>query len=286
MGLSSGLLALVLLGALLHASWNLLIKSSADKALDTALVHALAAALAWPLALWVGPPAAAAWPFIAASLLIHIAYYAALVGAYKHGDLNLAYPIMRGSAPLLVALVSAPVLGESLSAIAWLGVLGVAAGVLLMGASALGSAVQQHKALGFALANAAVIATYTLVDGQGVRQSGNAWAYAFWLMALDGFAFPLLLAWRRGAAGRAAARPVLAQRWRLALLGAAASLGSYSIALWAMARAPVATVAALREVSVLFAALLATWLLKEPFGPARAAGTLAIVAGVVALRLG
>lgn len=286
--MSGPLIALVLFGALLHAAWNVLIKSSPDKALDTALVHGLAALVAWPLALAVGPPPAQAWPFIAASLLIHIGYYAALVGAYTHGELSLTYPIMRGGAPLLVALASAPFLGEPLSALAWGGVLAVAAGVVALGLNggAVGRALHERKAMAFALSNAAIIACYTIIDGLGVRAAGAALPYIFWLMALDGFAFPLLLAWRRGQSGRAAAQVLIAQRWRLALLGGIASIGSYGIALWAMARAPVAHVAALREVSVLFAALLGAWLLKERFGWSKAAATLAIVAGVVALRLG
>jgi phosphonate utilization associated putative membrane protein len=284
---SSELVALVLLGALLHASWNVLIKSSPDKALDTALVHGLASLLAWPLALAVGPPPAQAWPFMAASLLIHIAYYTALVGAYTHGELSLTYPIMRGGAPLLVALASAPFIGEPLSTVACLGVLAVAAGVLALGLNGgtFGRALHEYKAVAFALANAVIIATYTVIDGLGVRAAGSVLPYILWLMALDGFAFPALLAWRRGAAGRQAARVLIAQRWRLALLGGMASIGSYGIALWAMARAPVAHVAALREVSVLFAALLGAWLLKERFGWRKAVATLAIVAGVVALRL-
>ena len=103
----------VLCGALLHASWNALIKSGGDKALDTALVHFLAALLALPLLAWVGLPPPAAWPFIAASLVIHIGYYIALVGAYRHGELGLTYPIMRGFAPLLVALGSTTFIGEA-----------------------------------------------------------------------------------------------------------------------------------------------------------------------------
>ena len=175
----------VLFGALLHASWNALIKSGADKALDTALVHFMGALVALPFMLWFGLPARAAWPYILASLVIHIGYYVALVGAYRHGELGLTYPIMRGFAPLLVTLGSSAALGG-------------------------------------------------------------------------------------GGAGR----------------GGAASIGSYAIALWAMTRAPVASVAALRETSVLFVAVLATVLLGERFGWQRAVVTAVVVAGVMALRFG
>jgi drug/metabolite transporter (DMT)-like permease len=161
----SFIVAAVLFGALLHASWNALVKSSGDKPLDIALVHLLGAVAAAPLLLWAGLPPVAAWPYVGASLLIHVAYYVTLNGAYQHGDLGVTYPVMRGSAPML------------------------------------------------------------------------------------------------------------------------ASLGSYRIALWAMTRAPVAAVSALRETSVLFATVLSVAVLKERFGLQRLAGAAVVVGGVVALRL-
>ncbi len=276
----------VLVGALLHAAWNALIKSGDDKAVDTALVHFLAALLALPLMLWVGLPPPAAWPFIGVSLLLHVGYYIALVGAYRHGDLGLTYPIMRGFAPLLVALASSTVIGESPSAAAWLGILGITAGVALVGLAHPGQALHHRKALAFAFANAAIIAAYTLVDGRGVRASGDALQYVMLLFVLDGVAYPLGLWLRRSPAGRRDIVRHAQGRWPMAALGGAASIGSYAIALWAMTRAPVASVAALRETSVLFAALLGTLLLKERFGLQRAIGTGVIVSGVMALRFG
>jgi drug/metabolite transporter (DMT)-like permease len=144
-------------------------------------------------------------------------------------------------------------------------------------------AIDSPRAVGFALANAVVIAAYTVVDALGARASGNAVQYVVALFVLDGWPFALLVFARRGGA---AAWPYARARWPVAVLGAAASLGSYGIALWAMTRAPVATVAALRETSVLFAAVLGSWFLKESFNLRRAAGTAAIVAGVMALRMG
>jgi phosphonate utilization associated putative membrane protein len=290
MSLTWPIVLAVLFGALLHASWNALVKSSGDKSLDTALVHGLGALIALPFALWFGLPAAASWPFIVASLLIHIAYYVALAGAYQHGELGMTYPIMRGFAPLLVALGSAPFVGESLTATAWVGVLGITLGVALVGLARPGEALHHGKALGFAFANAAIIAVYTLIDGNGVRTEqgagGEVMRYVLWLFALDGLAYPLLVWWRRGPEGRRAIAVYARQRWPLAALGGTASIGSYAIALWAMTRAPVASVAALRETSVLFAAVLGTMLLKERFGLQRAVGTGVVVAGVMALRLG
>jgi len=281
MTLTWPIVAAVLFGAVLHASWNALVKSSEDKALDTALIHVLGSAVAVPFLIFVGLPPSASWPFIAGSLTIHIAYYIALTGAYKHGDLGLTYPLMRGTAPLLVALSAAATVGESLSPLSWAGVLGVSCGVLTLGLSS--HAFASPRAVGFALANAVVIATYTVVDALGSRTSGEPLAYVLTLFALDGWPFALIVIARRRGAN---VLPYARKRWPLALAGAVASLGSYGIALWAMTRAPVATVAALRETSVLFAALIGTWFLKEAFTMRRAAGTAAIVAGVMALRLG
>lgn len=270
----------VMLGALLHALWNALVKSSTDKALDTALIHLTGSVIALPLVLLVGWPPAAAWPFLAASLVLHVAYYATLAGAYQHGDLGLTYPLMRGSAPLLVALSSAVLLGETLTPLSWIGVLGVSAGVLTLGLSAHAFAVP--KAVRFALLTAVIIAAYTLVDALGVRASGNALQYVATLFLIDGWPFALIVFARR----KWAVGPYIRQRWPMGLAGATASLGSYGVALWAMTQAPVATVAALRETSVLFAALLGVWFLKEIFTPRRVIGTCVIVAGVMALRLG
>ena len=280
----------VLGGAVLHAGWTALVKSSGDKALDTALVHFLGAVVALPLLLIVGPPPAVALPFIAASLVIHVGYYIALAGAYQHGELGLTYPIMRGFAPLLVALGSTTVLGEAPSALSWIGIVGITLGVALVGLAHPGQTLHHRKALAFAFANALIIAIYTFVDGKGVRATAaagyGAAAYVTLLFVLDGLPYPALVFFRRDAAGRAAILAYAKKRWPLAALGGTASIGSYSIALWAMTVAPIASVAALRETSVLFAALLGVWLLKEKFGVQRGVGTLVIVAGVMALRLG
>ncbi len=279
-------IAAVLCGALLHAGWNAFVKSSDDKALEMVLLHLLGGLGALPLLLWLGLPRPEAWPYIAASVLIHIGYYIAVVGAYKHGDLGLTYPIMRGFAPLLVALASATLIGEVLSTAAWVGIVGISVGVALVGLAHPGDTLNHGKALAFAFANAAIIATYTLVDGLGVRASGDTARYVLLLFVFDGIPYALLVWFRRSPEQRREMLSYARTRWPVAALGGMASLGSYAIALWAMTRAPVASVAALRETSVLFAAVLGTWLLKEPFGVQRAIGTAVIVASVMALRLG
>jgi phosphonate utilization associated putative membrane protein len=277
----------VLCGAMLHASWNAMVKSSGDKGTDLALVTMAGAVIALPFMLWAGlPNVSRVWPYLLGSLVIHIGYYIALVEAYKHGELGLTYPIMRGFAPLLVALASSAFIGEIPSAASWLGIIGITVGVALVGLAHPGEALHHGKALMFAFANAGIIALYTVVDGVGVRTNGDAVRYVLLLFVLDGFAYPLIVWLRRTPAARAELVTYVRTRWPMATLGGGASIGSYAIALWAMTRAPVASVAALRETSVLFAALLGTLLLKERFGLQRAMGTLVIVGGVMALRFG
>ena len=171
-------------------------------------------------------------------------------------------------------------MGESLSTLSWAGVLGVCVGVLTLGLSR--HAMETPRAVAFALTNAVVIAIYTVVDAIGARASGNALQYVSILFVIDGWPFALLVMARR----RGAVLPYTRQRWPVAPVAACASLGSYGSALWAMTQAPVATVAALRETSVLFAALLGSWFRKEAFTVRRMIGTCAIVGGVMALRLG
>lgn len=285
MGLTWQLVLAVMCGALLHASWNALIKGGADKSLDTALIHLLAVVVAIPVVACVGFPRAQAWPWLVASLVTHIGYYLALVGAYQHGELGMTYPIMRGLAPLLVACASATVLGETPAPLAWLGIVAISLGVVAVGLSR-SAATGGHagKALRYALANAAIIALYTVIDGRGVRASGHPVSYVATLFLFDGLPFFALVMWRRGA-GRGAALAYMRRRWPFALVGALASAGSYGIALWAMTRAPIASIAALRETSVLFAAAMGAVWLKESFGAVRAVGTVLIVAGVMTLRL-
>lgn len=280
MSITGPVVLLVLTGALLHAGWNALVKSSADKAMDTALIHVLCSILALPVLFVVGLPPAHVWPYILASLIIHVGYYMALAGALKHGELGLAYPLMRGTAPLLVALGSYFLLDEAIAAWGWLGIVLISSGVLMLGVSA--GLLHHRKAVLFALSNAVLIALYTVVDAQGARESGQVAQYIALLFALDGWPFALLVFLRR----KGQVWTYVRARWPLATVGAAASVGSYAIALWAMTVAPVALVASLRETSVLFAVALGAWLLKEPWTRWRILGAVSIVAGVIVLRLG
>lgn len=278
MELTLGVTLAVLGAALLHASWNAIIKSGHDPVLDTALVALGGTVLALPLLLLFAPPEPASWPYIAASVSIHIGYYATLAGAYRTGDLSHGYPIMRGTAPLLVAAAGWLCFGEALSPAAWAGVLLICGGVLSLGFAGSGAS---GRTTAWALANAAIIAAYTLVDGTGVRASGGAERYIVWLFFFMGLPFALIvLALKRGAFLRHAA-----QHWARGLAGAVLSGLSYGIALWAMTRAPVATIAALRETSVIFAALIGAWILKEGHIGPRLGGAAVVLAGVIALKL-
>ena len=272
---------LAVLGAgFLHALWNAMLKQAAgEPLLDTALIVAGGAIVALVLLPLSGTPARDAWPYMVVSAVIHFGYYVTLAGAYRRGDLSFAYPLMRGVAPLIVTVLGIVFLGEHPTATTLAGIALISLGILVIAWYAGG----RHTAVaaGWALANALIIALYTLVDGAGTRASGNAAGYVCWLMFLEGLPY---LAWIYATRGRVA-HDYMVARWRRGMAGGAASLAAYGIALWAMTQAPVAVVAALREVSVLFAAAIGAWVLKEGFGWKRMVGAVTVVAGVAALKL-
>jgi drug/metabolite transporter (DMT)-like permease len=279
--LSLGITLAVLGAGLLHAGWNALVKSApgGDPMLDTASVVAGSCICALVVLPFVSLPDPAAWKFIAASSTIHFAYYVTLAHAYRTGDLSFAYPLMRGTAPLLVAVLGIVLLHELPTAHAMLGIVFICAGIVSI---AFVRREQHPRAAAlWAFTNAAIIAGYTLVDGTGARVSGNAGAYVTWLIFLEGLPFLAWIGARRGAP----ALRCLCRDWRRGLLGGACSLGAYAIVRCAMTRAPVAAIAALRETSVLFAALIGAVWLKEGFGAMRFAGAASVVVGVAALKL-
>lgn len=279
--LSLGVTLAVLGAGLLHAGWNALLKSApgGDPLLDTASVVAGSGVCGLMMIPFLALPDPAAWKFAAASAVIHWGYYVTLAQAYRTGDLSFAYPLMRGTAPLLVTLLGIAFLGEWPTP-------QIAAGIALICGGIVSIAFIRHNrhppaAAAWAFANAAIIAAYTLIDGAGARASGNALSYVAWLIFLEAIPF---LAWIHARRGRAAIA-YLRRGWRRGLIGGAASLAAYGIVLWAMTRAPVAAVAALRETSVLFAALIGAVWLKEGFGLPRLAGAASVVLGVAALKL-
>jgi drug/metabolite transporter (DMT)-like permease len=211
---------------------------------------------------------------------VHQGYFALLAAAYRRGDLSFAYPLMRGLPPLVVALAGAFVLGETASPWLWAGIGAISAGVLLIGGLHPRKLLQRARAAAVALANVVLIASYTLIDGLGVRLAGDARAYGLWLFLGTALPYVPIALWLRRDAWRAHVR----KHWWRGLLGASLSIAAYVIALWAMMRAPIAAVAALRETSVIFAALIGTLLLREPFGRHRVAGACMVAAGIALLK--
>jgi drug/metabolite transporter (DMT)-like permease len=269
---------LVLFAALLHASWNAIVKGAPDKLLTTILVAASAAVISAVVLPFLAQPSRESWPFLAASAVLQVGYYLLVARAYRGADMSQAYPLMRGTAPLIVAVISRFWLGEHLSLTAMGGVALICGGVLSLALGARGTSAQGVRA---ALLNALVIAGYTLIDGAGARASGTPIAYTLWLNLLSGA--PLLV-W------------VLAARWRtflpyarahlpLGMTGGLGTLTSYGLALWAMTHAQVAVIAALRETSILFATVIAVLVLRERLTPGRVLAALLIAAGAAVLRM-
>ncbi len=278
--LSLDVIALVLFGAALHATWNALVKSGTDKPLDSSMV-ALGASITSIFILPFLPlPDPAAWPFVAASVAIHFCYFQLVGAAYRHGDIGVVYPLMRGVAPLIVASLSGILLHEVLSLVMLIGVATISAGVMTL---AFESRQGSRRAMGLALLNAGVIATYTYVDGLGARLAGNPVSYTLWISLLPPLPLFAVAFARRGVA------PVLSHvrlTWMRGLFGGASSLASYGLALFAMTKAPIAAVAALRETSILFALLISIFILKETAGKWRYVAGGMIAMGALILKLG
>jgi drug/metabolite transporter (DMT)-like permease len=275
--------AIVLFAAALHAGWNAIVKQGGDTLLATIAVTGSAALIAAASLPFLPPPAPNSWPFIAASAACQLLYFLLVARAYRVADMSLAYPLMRGAPPLLVALASGAWLGEPLSGRAWLGTGVLCAGVLGMALSARPARASRAARTGvlLALGNAVVIAGYTMIDGMGVRRSGAPPAYTLWIFLLTGLA---MAGWAMGAR-RAAFLDYGLRNWRLGLAGGVGTIGSYGLALWAMTVAPVAAVAALRESAILFGAAISALVLREAVSRARLVAVLVIACGAILLRL-
>jgi drug/metabolite transporter (DMT)-like permease len=274
--------AAVLFAALCHAGWNALLKLKLEPLLAITLVSIGCGLVVVPFVPFAPLPEIAAWPFIAGSLALHMVYYTALGEAYRAGDLGQVYPIARGTAPLLTAGGAYLVVGESLGALGWSGIVVLAAGVVVLSFKGGRDVARfETRAVGFALLTALSIGAYTVVDGMGVRRAGEPAAYIVWLFLLDGLMMLVFGIWRWGGSIAGSFR----EAWLALLLGAAMSTAAYAIAIWAMSRAPIALVAALRETSVLFAALIGVLVLREPLLPLRVLAGLLVLSGIVLLRL-
>jgi len=275
------IMIVVMLGALLHASWNAQIRGSSDRFLDTALVVGAAGVITACWLPFAPLPAVPSWPYLGSSVMIHVAYFSFVALSYDEGGLSFAYPIMRGSAPAFSAVAAALLLKESPSLGGWLGVLLICCGVILLAGDSWRSKSFRPASAAFPVVNAGVIALYTLVDGVGVRLSGHPFSYTGWLFLLTAVLFfPLSLSLKG-----LRVTGYFRLRWIRGLAGGACTLGSYSLALWAMTHAPIGLVAALRETSVVFGVIIAATFLREHLTPLRCASTLMVTAGAVAIRL-
>jgi drug/metabolite transporter (DMT)-like permease len=272
----------VLAAAAMHAGWNAMVKLGIDHYSSIALLTFMQAGISLVLIPFFPLPAQAAWPWLAASAIIHAGYKLFLIRAYEHGELSQIYPLARGSAPVLTALVSVLYLGEAFPAQKLVAIGCIAGGVLLMSLRG-GSDLRRMppQALIWALGTACFTAAYTIVDGIGARLSGTPSAYTFWMFAGDGFFILLWTLHRRGRTAFAAMQPVL----MTGFVAGALSLFAYWVVIWAFTQAPIALVAALRETSVLFAMLFGIFLLKERATWPRWVAAALIVAGVILIRL-
>jgi drug/metabolite transporter (DMT)-like permease len=270
---------IVLFAAVLHAGWNVIVKSNADRLVSLTVLQSFMAMMGLGMVLVFGFPGHHVWPWALASGVLHLGYNLFLVRAYRHADLSVVYPIARGAAPLMTLLGSYFLTPDPVGL--WMGaaVVILVAGLMLTGLGKTSPRADPH-ALYYALGTACWIAAYTLVDGIGARQSGNALGFAGVIFVFDGlFIVGAALALRgRSLIGGFAAN------WQMGIVGGAASCVAYGIAVWAMSKAPIASVAALRETSIVFVLFFSARILKESLGWQRVVGGVLIVAGASLLR--
>jgi drug/metabolite transporter (DMT)-like permease len=274
-------LGAVLLAAVLHAVWNALAHAIDDQLVGFALIGAGVSVGGAVLVLASSVPDPASWPYLAGSVVLHIAYNLLLMRSYRLGEFGQVYPIARGTSPLLVALGAAVFLGEDLSPVRLAGVLVVSLGLgtlVFVGGVPTRAA---RPAIAAAVLTGVVIAAYTTLDGAGVRSAGSVAGYTGWLFLLQGPVLPVAaVVVRRGELWRQV-RPHLV----LGLTGGALSLAAYGLVLWAQTRGALAPIAALRESSVIVGAVIGAVLFGERFGRWRIAATVLVAAGVVLITL-
>ena len=275
------MVAMVLCAALLHVGWNAVVKTSRDRLLVVTHVAGSAALVSAVALVFLPFPRPASWIYVLLSAAVHTGYFLFLLRAYQHGDLSQVYPIARGTAPLLVLALAFVVAGEVPHRTALWAMLLIIVGIMSLafrGGRRVGAG---SKAVAYALGTAMFIAVYTVVDGLGARLAGSPHGYTASLFVLNGLMLVVLLYLRR--------RPVaitalVGDGWKSGAVAGMMSLVAYWLVIWALSLAPMAPVAALRETSVIFAALLGAVWLKEPFGRWSVASAALVVAGIVLLQ--
>lgn len=277
--MSGGIFTIVVLAAVLHAVWNALVKSGADKSTAMAAVVIGQGLIGGATLPFVPAADPACWPYAVAAVILHLGYQWFLVAAYRIGDLTQVYPIARGSAPLIVALVSVLVLGVDLTRMQMLSVALIAGGIASVSLTRRGDGVFQGQAALLALVTGCFIASYSLVDGMGARIAGVSLGYYGWVGLFNMIIFCTI---------SAVARPGLLRRalrqYRTIVIGGGASYVAYALVIFAFIHAPVALVAALRETSILFALLIGVLLLKEPLNLKKVFAVCVTLSGAALMR--
>jgi len=269
----------VLAAAVTHAAWNAIAHGIKDQTLAFALIGVGGIAVGIPLVIVAAMPHGDCWPYLLGSVAIHVFYNLLLMQCYRLGEFSQVYPLARGTSPLVVTILAAIFIHEHLALPQIVGVLVVSGGLATL---VLAGRRPGRAAFAAAVGTGLTIAAYTTVDGVGVRLSGSPVGYIGWLMVLESLCVPMFAVFRR--------RDVLLkQPKRILLAGLAAgalSVLAYGLVLWAQTRGALAPIAALRETSVIFGAIIGTLIFREPFGRTRIAATVLVAAGIVLLNLG
>ena len=279
--MSFSVILVVLLAALLHSSWNFLVKREEDKHLGMGAVvigHSPFAVLA---ILYAPLPDAASLPYLFGGALLHVAYQLFLLNSYRIGDLSQVYPLARGVAPVLVAVISVLILGVTLSWLEMFAILTISIGIISLTLVRQSDGQRNSQATFLALSTGGFIAAYSLVDGLGAREAGTALGFYGYLSLINAVVF-ILIIWPTRPGFVSA---IAGEKWRLSLVGGGASFSAYAMVTWAFTVAPISLVAAMRETSIIFTILLGVLFLKEKMNIAKVFATVLTVLGVVALRI-
>lgn len=282
MAIEPWVIAVLLVAAVTHALWNAVVKSSGDRLFAVTSITAVGGLLFVPVLFFVEPPAVESWPFLFASIVIHTGYYVSLVWAYRYGDLSAAYPVARGSAPLLIAIGAAVFAGQVLGPVAAVGVVVTSVGISMFAFEKGLPRGENFKPFVTAFSVSLLIAGYTVVDGMGLRRTPSSIAYIAWLFVLD--MLPILF-YTVATRGEAFVRH-FRLNWRREAAGGVLSAVAYAMVLYVLAFSGMAHVSALRETSVLFAVIIGAIKLKERFGIFRWTAALIVTTGVIVMQFG
>lgn len=272
----------ILAAAAMNAAWNTAVKVGGDKLTVMAITTLIGSLISLPAVAFIKIPDTGSWMLLGLSIIIHTVYHLVLPLAYRYGDLGQVYPMARGTAPLLVTLAAALLLGEIPQTLGIVGVACISCGVLALAIRRRTDQKGASRGVSYALFTGALIAAYTVVDALGARLAGSVLGFAVILTVGDGIATALVvLAWKGANAFRVDTRTL-----SLCTFAGAMQVGAYWIAIWALSQAPMGIVSALRESSVLFIGLISKFILNESFGKQRAISSLLIFAGIVSVRIG